>query len=994
MPDVPHETSVKEPWALPSDANSWLKALHERMMDEIAKLNFPNLLSSPHLFNLSGIQARLRSNILGDDHFDDLDERLALLSYMDDIFSSIDYSVARECFVKPKSQVNEIPADTSALLDLHSKLNNGLIALVRSRTVAQLDSLDLDSSVGVLLLALIVWHGHAAQSFLVAALDNIGAAINVVGGRHIVEIASPAMSARRCLELNPITAILWASAGRHQAALQELRAKASSPQAWRKQQYQRINRCVRSAAGFLERVPTLANMLRCKEVWLRCHVNGLIASIAAERVASTPLQLRTLLRIEGYRQPNSASAELPGKSRSGEIAPDEGITAKIRRGELDRHGFVSALTKATSGPRETWVDSLKALDAASFKSPEELTTGSLLVRWLISLSNGKDHKGKKRSDGTIKAIRGMLAARLIAAFPDKGWGEFDEDELTQCYFDVIEMAASEAHEHFVAQRLREFDRFVRSTQIVSLPAVSISGFSTQGYDISANILSPDEYWAAHAWLRQHESAGVLSHSETLRAGAFLTLAFRVGLRRREILGLRTVDIQWLSKQQMNILVDSGHRAFHCIVINKNSYRDLKTRNAKRVVPVYFDDSKDAEMLRDLLQLALGEQRQLLFWDNQEAAKHYTKLADHPAVQHVKKAIVAVTGDRATHPHHLRHSTATLMLYAAIAKDTHAASHPLRPSFSDEAIKEYRRLEPLMNGDLQRTGWCASSLAMLMGHASEKTTIQHYVHGFDFLLFSATDSFFRVGGESRSAGQLLSIDGTTTQMGALKTIKALHGLSETRSLPYKSLREFSGWLSRRYPSVVEIAIAAKKEDMATAAWSLQPLLLEKDLSVVGRPSSVAQVKTAMATLELILEAANGNSSAIVKALSLWVSCKLEGFDWSSMTKEQFLEFKALWTANAATGIDAIQVEATSYQNGRKQRERRRVDPGAAETIGAGDSQTKFWVRLKDVTKNAGGLRSRSQAAVTWTIIVLDKMLREQPLNGLTLSEWLVQKSNAC
>lgn len=184
--------------------------------------------------------------------------------------------------------------------------------------------------------------------------------------------------------------------------------------------------------------------------------------------------------------------------------------------------------------------------------------------------------------------------------------------------------------------LTSFDRFVRQHHLPDLPRVELPGFDGAPYAISSRILSGPEYEAA---LSAIQTGDLVVADETARDEliTYSGLAFRVAMRRTEMLGLETDDVSAASIQ-----------------IRHNELRGLKTTNAYRRVPLAALD-KVASASLDRLRSAQGPHGPLFF-------KHPPQRSDFdsaPVIGQAKLLLKRVTGDAELHAPNLRHSAATL-----------------------------------------------------------------------------------------------------------------------------------------------------------------------------------------------------------------------------------------------------------------------------------------------------------------------------------------------
>lgn len=372
---------------------------------------------------------------------------------------------------------------------------------------------------------------------------------------------------------------------------------------------------------------------------------------------------------------------------------------------------------------------------------------------------------RSKSSGVHRYVF-LIAARLMPRFESGDPADVDEDTWEEVieqvldedeFFRRADVADSETrrrqgHSQPLLRAMHSFIRFLsRGKKDLQglhkkIPAAGI-------LKVDANLVTVDEYKAALAWLG---SIAVYPDAEMIEASRVaLILGYRCGLRRAESGYLRLGDFD----------------AASYLHVRPWTMRKLKTTNALRDLPLHVLIPEDElaiirrriAKIRERAEAVLAARSGEV--DEEKAARKATRTwrdallfpaARDPFRAGDFEAIVArvhesirvpksgFPGDPDFHYHILRHSFANMLLLKLWP-----ALHPVarrilhrQPETSKwiRGTEEFRRrlfgTDGIRSSDLQ-------AIALLMGHGSSATTLEHYLHVMDW---------YRVGGtEAESNG---------------------------------------------------------------------------------------------------------------------------------------------------------------------------------------------------------------------------------------------------
>lgn len=701
----------------------------------------------------------------------------------------------------------------------------------------------------------------------------------------------------------------------------------------------------------------------------------LLATYAKGDIASSSLHPATWARLLGCVP--SANAPTP---EAGEVSKDAGATPlpsdvharggtspseAAAQGDFDEDGLIAQLRNVMRAPRAEWPQGFDRLIEELTPDPEIHGTACCIVRWLRYLTVDYRSKGKRLRDGSISYYRGLLANRLLEYLPANLDG-IGEDELHDAYAAILQSRTSNGQVRNLRMALGAFDRYARTELYPELPHTQLLTGIEGTYTISNRIVTVAEY---RAGLQQIDDGSLVVANETLRRQlrAFWILAFRLGMRRREILGLQIRDL------------DDPF-----IWVRKNPGRALKTPNAHRILTL--------EPIPETERLAVNgvlhgrpeyrvQGRDYVFFG--PSIPTTAALDAHPAVALANALLERVTGDGHLHPHNLRHSFATLYFLGSVGKDFGIESHPCTLSFMRDAVGAGASMAGLAAGALHRQAARGAALGMLMGHGSERTTYEHYVHCLDLLLFIACTHPQRTPQRLSSREQLAR---------SRKQVRALLGWAAASRLPGKDLfGTLATIIERHGDGVIELHLDEAHQDGGSAAANtpqndafptLSSLLARADAGQRGFPARQAERDSAEALLVVLRKVPVEQRSMLVALLSRWVAARVKNDDWASMAPAAARS----WITGAAELGAQLPLQAahvTRYASGNKKRFRPVANPLGPRAYR--DTRGRYWVRFADTRlrrprKRDGGAkrrRARTQSAITWLVTELVRVLQESP-----------------
>lgn len=460
----------------------------------------------------------------------------------------------------------------------------------------------------------------------------------------------------------------------------------------------------------------------------------------ATRAARTLVYLRVPAAVAAYRRRTIIShaprMAVLRRILSGVPVPGDATPLTVPRDSEEALQPINAANTESSELKPPWyIEMLKAFECA--KKPQACAKlariadrygpmGSRMAEFAL-------HLLKKHEISTASRFCLLIGRRLGCR--QENQTEFDPahlsvPELESLYEEILEEdwddVTPETQEEEVCRDKRmtvlailKFHRYLDAVHNVGELDELKDRLNPQGLlPVDANFITIDEYRCV---LRCIDGDTNLNDPYLRKAlKLFVSVCFWGGLRRDEALGLRVSDLD-----------AAGH-----LHIRPYAKRKLKTSNANRSLPVAILLPK--ELFEELAQWtkerahAPRSRAVALFFSRQDDASML--LSPKTVYSKIIASMRDSLGDQSLKIHHLRHSFATLLAakllsYMQTFPSRLFARHPETVEWlkDREAFRSKLFLTDKMRGaDLQ-------GIAHLLGHGSPGTSVEHYIHCFDWCL---------------------------------------------------------------------------------------------------------------------------------------------------------------------------------------------------------------------------------------------------------------------
>lgn len=371
-------------------------------------------------------------------------------------------------------------------------------------------------------------------------------------------------------------------------------------------------------------------------------------------------------------------------------------------------------------------------------SVAELTEGSaaidqttiLSIYWILDVAKRKGRQRKDIAVSTALTYLSKTAKSLLQINQGREFTNFDESELEQFYIDVLELKPEASRKDY-ARIFRDFHNSVREKfNLSDVDWYYIEpNIDNKGADSDANLISMSEYKNALSLLADDDCSNPTSR----RIQALtLILCYRLGARRGEVRRLLIGNI------------DIEHWIIH---IKTNKFGRTKSKSSNRRINAYSllsQEEKDLiikqiEYIKIIHKSEKRESSIPLF----STSTNVDKLIDfNPIADRVMEALRLVTGDETLKLHHCRHSFASYMLMLLATKNNEGSFYKQLADWSrcdDDLLSFCKKLRMEQTNEPEITVKILPALALMIGHSDPITTLTHYIHILNMMLWDYNES---------------------------------------------------------------------------------------------------------------------------------------------------------------------------------------------------------------------------------------------------------------
>ncbi len=438
------------------------------------------------------------------------------------------------------------------------------------------------------------------------------------------------------------------------------------------------------------------------------------------------------LRPHAYRRLHGIDATSPTESDVNSLGPPgTGIEQDVElSGEVEPR-WLSALRAVMRGDdrqsitRE--VDRLLKLRTAGF-CPGEV--GELFASFALRIFARTNTNKVRMAVSTCRAYVVSVSLRL-GGLVGHDVSQLATNDWVSYYEEVLSDAPTPSIRRKLVRALREFQNFLEMDRGCDpMDAREVFPSSSGLLPVDANVISEAEFFKIR---EQFTDKGVgryplLSKQQDASrlieiAWLILTLSFRCGLRRMEVLKLDLADVQFDGCAEL--------------LVRPTESRGLKSISSTRKLPLFaLLDTVELDRLRCWVSQRQVEELSssystFLFSLPKRGFKFVPQDTLFPLLHEVMREI---TGDPTLRFHHLRHSFASRMtvLMAMSAGMNRARVLASLPGYasSEDTFELFRQN---LLGSLRPTRRDIWAVSAMLGHSGPDVSVEHYIHHLDILL---------------------------------------------------------------------------------------------------------------------------------------------------------------------------------------------------------------------------------------------------------------------
>lgn len=479
------------------------------------------------------------------------------------------------------------------------------------------------------------------------------------------------------------------------------------------------------------------------------------------RILSSNLTESVFLRVNQCDAESANDSVKNNSSYYEDIPEEEAAADDLDRIETERIDVFTAVNEKlrNSKDRQSTVANLEALEA-EFDALGGRHPGALqLYGWILYLAR------TPMATSTIRRLWTAIASRIIALVPEQPLDSLSQEEWESLLSTIADSSQSASTRSITANALNSLASFLNmayGSETKHLPSgkqVSLA---------NARILTPRELGLTTRYLR----SVFTSLPKPLRKAAvsMVHLGWHTGLRRQEMFHLRPSDIKGIRLPVIQVRGSDSNS-----LKSLSSRRDLPL-DLLKTPPLGLTGFSSVELPRDGDDLIF---RSTAPEDSAVApgsARHHALI--NRIVSGIHEAMREATGDSDAVLHILRHSFATYCMIALLGKRLGLEALSPHFPFLKEALNEdfVGAVRELLLPASYEGNSELEIVRDLMGHASELTTLAHYVHCLDFLRLGVLRPSWR--NDHKLIGRIAGVPRST--LGRIKTMEELLELAIRRS----------------------------------------------------------------------------------------------------------------------------------------------------------------------------------------------------------------------
>lgn len=415
--------------------------------------------------------------------------------------------------------------------------------------------------------------------------------------------------------------------------------------------------------------------------------------------------------------------QLTETSKAAQHQPYPMMSTRETRNRSDEQNLnlrVMKTIKESDGPIASKLPDIKSIIDESNASQSAKSIAYCVAHYLTH----KNEFGNINRIGWHERILNQLSNKFVEFFGDVNPSQLSDNQLQAGYQRIIDSCSNDQAPNML-KYLRAYHYYLhlncgRGFRDKLLPRIKNR---TQA-QVHAQIISEPQYQLMLNWVeREHTSASALEKPIFQSMKVCLILGYRLGLRRSEIMGLRTQDVHLAGRSE---LIVCGYQ------ININQRYELKSKSSNRIIRLHYQmPDEELEFLLEYTR-ERNKESESIYLVNWHAAGRKKNREDH-IFNRITKIMRWISGRQDARFHLLRHSRATFKMWHC-----YIVAYDLSPKFLQKLTPaELARAKNHLSHNFS-TEWKNNRHKILhylsaeMGHASPATTLSNYIHSIDWI----------------------------------------------------------------------------------------------------------------------------------------------------------------------------------------------------------------------------------------------------------------------
>jgi integrase len=479
---------------------------------------------------------------------------------------------------------------------------------------------------------------------------------------------------------------------------------------------------------------SLSKLLDAVRLDLESQIPLYLANYAALTVVSHSLKPSVYRRIHGLQVESGLDKAQSETHVRGLGSPGTGITEDLEISPDVEPRWLYALRASVKGVnRDVIIQEINKLLHSGSVGFNRGDVGALFGGFALRLFKTSNDNNVKMAVSTTKAYVFSVSIRL-GGLIGHSISEFGSAQWTTLYEEALADSETPGVRRKLVRVLREFHRYLELEHLAEpINSAEIFGIGSGLVPVDANIVTDQEFESIRDRFAQGSVTALPSLTSAQDddrlaelAWLILTLAYRCGLRRMEVLKIELMDVL--------------HHMFPELLVRPNEYRTLKTKSSTRKLPLYaLLTAEESERLKQWCQKRLEEEKNTPYSDFLfSLPKRGHKFVPQEGLFKLLHLVMReVTGDESLRFHHLRHSFASRMfvLFAVNSTKCKARVIATLPGYAT-AFDNADQLRRALFGESGTTRRLVWAICCLLGHSGPDVSLEHYIHHLDILLSEA------------------------------------------------------------------------------------------------------------------------------------------------------------------------------------------------------------------------------------------------------------------